>query len=98
MTIEISIFIAILSVFFSGLVAISGLNRNSKKDIKNDTTQLTTVIVKLENIGSDIKDLKNDMRLMKDDLREHGEKIVRMEQQVKVLNNAVFGKTEKGGK
>lgn len=66
------------------------MKRNARTDDRKDASELTTVIVKLENIGNDIKDIKTDLRDMKLDIQNHAEKIVKLEQQVKVLNKTVF--------
>lgn len=51
---------------------------------------MTTVIVKLEKIGDDIKEIKSDMRDLKDVIQNHAERLVKIEQQLKVLNKTVF--------
>ena len=95
MTIEVALVISGLSLAFGIYQGISNMKRNSKADAQADASQLTTVIVKLENIGSDLKELKTDLKDMKDDLKDHAARIVRLEQQVKVLNNHIFGKEGK---
>lgn len=74
-----------------GALIISGLSliRAFGKDNKSNTTELTTVIVKLENIGSDIVEIKKDIRSVKADLREHGERITKVEQKVEALEKIV---------
>ena len=90
MTIEIALLISGVSLAFGIYQGVSNLRRNSRKDEKNDVSQLTTVIVKLENIGNDIYDIKNDMRNVKDDMKDINIRLVKMEQQVRVLNKTVF--------
>lgn len=74
-----------------GALIISGLSliRAFGKDNKSNTTELTTVIVKLENIGSDIVEIKKDIRSVKADIREHGERITKVEQKVEALEKIV---------
>lgn len=90
MTVEVALIISIISVAFSVWSGLSNIRRNEKHDTKADATQLTTVIVKLENIGNDISEIKNDMRNVKDDMKDMNVRLVKMEQQVKVLNKTVF--------
>ncbi len=90
MTIEVALLISGVSVAFGIYQGVSNLRRNNRTDDRNDATQLTTVIVKLENIGNDISDIKNDMRNVKDDMKDINVRLVRTEQQVKVLNKTVF--------
>ena len=90
MTIEVALLISGVSVAFGIYQGVSNLRRNNRNDEKNDVSQLTTVIVKLENIGNDISEIKNDMRNVKDDMKDINIRLVKMEQQVKVLNKTVF--------
>lgn len=90
MTIEIALVISVLSVAFGIYSGVSNIKRNERHDNKTDASQLTTVIVKLENIGNDINEIKNDMRNVKDDVKDMNVRLVKMEQQVKVLNKTVF--------
>lgn len=87
MTIEIAVVISLLSLLFSICFGVANLKRNDKNDAKMDQSQLTTVIVKLENIGNDITEMKGDLRDVKEDLKNHSERLVKVEQQIKVLNN-----------
>ena len=51
MTIEVALLISGVSVAFGIFAGISNLRRNQKLDDKRDATEMTTVIVKLENIA-----------------------------------------------
>lgn len=95
LTIEVALLISVISVAFGIWSGVTNIKRNKKNDTKADATELTTVIVKLENIGNDISEIKNDMKNVKDDMKDMNIRLVKMEQQVKVLNKAVFkdGKT-----
>jgi archaellum component FlaC len=66
------------------------MRRNNKADDKNDATQLTTVIVKLENIANGVAEIKSEMTNVKADIKESRERLIKVEQQVKVLNKTVF--------
>ena len=94
MTVELAVIISVISLGFGIYSGVANLKRNSRNDIKMDQSQLTTVIVKLENIGNDISEMKSDLRDVKEDLKNHSERLVKMEQQIKVLNNAIFGRKE----
>lgn len=83
----VSIIIAGLALVVSG----AGLLMNSKKNNQQEASQLTTVIVKLENIGSDVKEIKTDLREVKADLKNHSERLTIVEQQIHALNHKVFG-------
>ena len=90
MTIEVALVISVISLIFSIIVGVSGMKRNEKTDNQQEASNLTTVIVKLENIGDDIKEIKTDMRDVKNDIQNHAERLIKAEQQIKVLNKTVF--------
>lgn len=50
-----------------------------RKNTKDNTTELTTVIVKLENINSGISDIKNEISAMKNEQKEDHDRLVRIE-------------------
>ena len=54
MTIEIAILISGVSLAFGLYQGIVNLKRNNDLDVKRDVSEMTTVIVKLENIGNGI--------------------------------------------
>lgn len=94
MQIEVSIFIAAAGLILSLIATVAGMRRSARCDAASDATQLTTVIVKLETIGGDVSEIKSDLRTMKAEIKEYSERLIKVEQQVKVLNKTVFG----GGK
>ena len=83
MTIEISLLISIFSISFAIYFGIKNSKRNETKDIKSDASQLTTVIVKLENIGIGIAEIKAELFNVKNDVKEDRERIIRVEESVK---------------
>jgi hypothetical protein len=46
--------------------------------------------VKLENIGDDISEIKNDMGNVKHDMKDMNARLIKAEQQLKVLNKTIF--------
>lgn len=84
--------VSVISVVIAGaslLIAGVSFMRNTRKDSQHAASSLTTVIVKLENIGSDIRDIKTDMHEVKADIRNHAERLAIVEQQVKDLHTLV---------
>ena len=94
MTVEIALVISAISLGFAIYSGVSNLKRNNKQDAKSDSAQLTTVIVKLENIDKGINEIKADVKDVKQDLKDHSDRLIRLEQQVKVLNKTVFRKDD----
>lgn len=66
----------IIIAFCSLLLAVyTFISRNNKEG----TTELTTVIVKLENIGNGIRDIKSEIAALKNDQKEDHDKIIRLD-------------------
>ena len=83
MTVEVALVISVLSVSFAIYSGVSNLKRNQKADDKNEASQLTTVIVKLENIGTGITEIQSEMSNVKNDIKESRERIVKVEESAK---------------
>ena len=54
-----------------------------KKDNKENTTAMTTVIVKLEALQSGISDIKSEIASLKDDQRSDHDNLIKLEASVK---------------
>lgn len=76
------------------------MKRNRTADDKNDATQLTTVIVKLENIGAGISDIKSDMRNVKDEVKDMRDRLIKVEESTKSAHYRIdeWLKNYQGGK
>lgn len=83
MTIEVALLISGVSLAFALYQGITNMKRNKTQDDKQDASQLTTVIVKLENIGEGVNEIKSDMKGVKEDVVELRERIVAVEQSAK---------------
>lgn len=83
MTIEIALLISIVSVFFAIVFGINSMRRGQKADDKKEQSDMTTVIVKLENIQAATNEIKNDIKSVKADVRANSEDIVRMDESLK---------------
>lgn len=71
-----------------GVIAISALSlllsfyTFLNKSSKDSATEMTTVIVKLENIGSGIADIKAEIASLKDDQKNDHDKLIKLEASV----------------
>lgn len=83
MTIEVALIISGVSLAFGLFQGISNLNRNQTNDAKKDASQLTTVIVKLENISTGITRIESELTSLKADFKEDHERLVKTEESVK---------------
>ena len=91
MNIELATVISAVAMIVTVINVFTGLRRASKNETRAESSELTTVIVKLENIGNDVSEIKTDIRDVREEIKDHGERLVGVEQQIKVLNKAVFG-------
>lgn len=94
MAIEPTIFIAAASLVISLIIAVFNIWRANKADNREDSSQLTTVIVQLESIKEDTREIKADLKDVKAELKDHSERLVKVEQEVKVLKHTVFKNKE----
>ena len=83
MTIEISLLISGISLAFAIYFGIKHNKRNETEAVKSDVSQLTTVIVKLENIGIGVSKIENEISNVKNDMKEDRERIIRIEESVR---------------
>lgn len=72
------IFISVLSLL---LAAYSFFYKNNKEN----TSELTTVIVKLENIGAGITDIKAEIAGLKTDQKEDHDRLIKVESSVATM-------------
>lgn len=99
MTIEVALVISALSLAFGIYQGVTNMKRNRTADDKNDATQLTTVIVKLENISAGISDIKSDMRNVKDEVKDMRDRLIKVEESTKAAHHRIdeWLKTYQGG-
>lgn len=89
MTIEVALLISGISLAFGIYSGISNLKRNNKQDTREEAAQLTTVIVKLENLGTGIAEIKNELAGIKNDTRELRDRIIAVEQSTKQAHKRI---------
>jgi len=96
LTIELTILISGISVAFAVFFGISNIKRNRSSDERDrtederkDASQMTTVIVKLENIGTTTTEIKCDLNTLKNDLRATSERLVRVEESTKSAHKRI---------
>lgn len=78
-------YVPILTVVISVLSLLLALYTLLSRNNKENTTELTTVIVKLENIGNGISDIKAEIANMKNDQKEDHDRLIKVESSVASL-------------
>lgn len=89
MTIEVALLISGISLAFCIYQGIANLKRNKATDDKKDATEMTTVIVKLESIGTGVTEIKSDMKNIRQDLQDLRERVVVVEQSTKSAHHRI---------
>lgn len=89
MTVELATLISIVSVGFAILSGVFNMKRNKTTDDKKEATEMTTVIVKLENISKDTGEIKNDIKSVKDEVKHNSESIIRLDESLKSAWKAI---------
>lgn len=82
---ELTQLIPVLSL----LIAAFALFRNVKGDTKTDAGQMMEVIVKLETINENVKEVKADMKDVKSDVERMKERLIVVEQSTKSAHKRI---------
>ena len=95
LTIELSLLLSGVSVAFAIFFGICSKQRNEKKDTQEDAEQRATtdtmVMVKLENIADDLKDIKRESRENREEVKTLRERVVIVEQSLKSYHKRLDG-------
>ena len=87
---SIALVISIIAVCVSLAATIISLVFNLKNSKNTDTREIeervkenTRINMKLDNIGSDVKDVKADIISMRDEMKTHNDRIIKVEESAK---------------
>ncbi len=83
MSIEIGILISIISVSFAVLTGTLNIRRNNKTADQEEAKQNTVIIVKLENIADDVKEIKENIRGLDEKIQRLDRRVTIVEQSTK---------------
>ncbi len=89
MTIEAALLISGVSLALAIYQGISNMKRNQTADAKQDVSEITTVIVKLENIGNGITEIKSEMSSVKNDIKETRERLIEVKASAKQAHKRI---------
>lgn len=95
MTIEVALLISIVSLSASIYFGLKNSKRGDRADIEAKAVETATINVKLDNIGSDVKDIKYDISAVKTDVKNLTERMVVVEQSTKSAHHRLDGIEEK---
>ena len=79
---EVSAFITIISVAFAIFAGVMTIRRNARLDDQRYSSDITTVIVKLEAIAEDIKEIKEQVHGLDNKVQSLDRRVTILEQSV----------------
>ncbi len=100
MTIELALLISIVSVSFSIFFGIKNNKKSDEKDIAERIARDTRTDMKLDEISKDVKEVKETVRNIQNDVKDHEGRIVKLEASYKAEHkrlDELFAMVELGG-
>ena len=96
MTVEIALVISIISAVFGVYSAVTSTKRANRIDSQKDTSLLTTVIVRLDNISASIAEMKADRNNSNGEIKDLRDRLIVVEQSVKQCHKRIDALEKKG--
>lgn len=97
MTIEVALLISIVSVAFSIFFGLKNSRKSDEKEIAERIARDTRVDMKLDEISSNVRDVKETVKNIQNDIKDHEGRIVKLEASYKAEHkrlDEVFGMVE----
>lgn len=95
MTIEIALLISIVSVAFSIFFGVKSSKRTDTKDIEERVKENTRINVKLDNITQTTQEIKSEISSMREDIKSHNDRLIKLEESVKSAHHRIDGVVER---
>lgn len=86
MTIEVALLISLISVSFSIFFGLKNSKKSDVKDIEDRVARDTKTDMKLDEISKDVKEVKETVRNIQNDVKDHEGRIVKLEASYKRLH------------
>ena len=95
--ITLAVLVSIASLSFSIYMGLKNSKRTDSKDIEERVARETKLDVKLDEIGNDVKEVKETVRTIQGDVKNHEGRIVKLEASYSRLHERVdnFPKCER---
>ncbi len=93
MTIEITlaVVVSIASLSFSVYMGLKNNKKTDEKEIEARVERDTKVKMKLDEIGNDVKDVKETVKSIQNDVKDHEGRIVKLESSLKAEHKRLDG-------
>lgn len=90
----IPILISFCALCFSIFMAMRGNKKTDEKEIEARVTRETRTDMKLDEISKDIKEVKETVKNIQNDVKDHEGRIVKLEASLKALHKRLDGKVD----
>lgn len=91
MKVDISLIISLISVAFAVFFGLKNNKRTDVKDIEERVKENTKINIKLDNIGQTTQDIKSEISSMRDDIKSHNDRIIKLEESCKSAHHRIDG-------
>lgn len=89
MTVEVALLISFISVGFSVFSIMKNSKKSDREDIANRIERDTRVDMKLDEISKDVKEVKDTVRSIQNDVKDHEGRIVKLEASCKRVHERI---------
>jgi peptidoglycan hydrolase CwlO-like protein len=86
MTIEVALLLSVISVSFSIFFGIKNSKKSDEKDIAEKIARDTRTDMKLDEISKDVKEVKETVRNIQNDVKDHEGRITKLEASLKAVH------------
>ena len=91
MKVDFSLIISLISVAFAIFFGLKNSKRTDVKDIEERVKENTKINIKLDNIGQTTQDIKSEISSMRDDIKSHNDRIIKLEESCKSAHHRIDG-------
>lgn len=97
MSVEVTLLVTIVSVSFSIFFGLKNSKKSDEKDIADRIARDTRTDMKLDEISSNVRDVKETVKNIQNDIKDHEGRIVKLESSYKAEHkrlDEIFGMVE----
>jgi peptidoglycan hydrolase CwlO-like protein len=89
LTVEIALVISVVSVLASLIFGFATYKRNNNNDVSESAFKSAKTAVMIENIATDVRDIKAEQKSFTNDIRALNEKVITVEQSCKSAHHRI---------
>ena len=89
MTVEVALVLSVVSVVFSIYFGYKNSKHTDTKELEQRVKENTTINLKLDGIAASIDDVKIDLKAIKTEMKQHNDRIIKVEESVKSAHKRI---------